>query len=324
MSLTVANIENKLFPISDETKDLCTHLGVRELLPDIIPKSMSFELHNTNTEMANAIRRCGNSEIEVIIMSVNTVDIVTDDTYIISHELRKRLRLIPISQISSITFELNVRNDTDGIIPVYSKSIVQTHEEKRKQQLFSGSFVLTYLRPSKRLSISNIHTTKGMAFKNGAEFSFPGKIGFECLDLDNKVSSLVAEPTRYKLSIPPQKYIEPSQIIKLTLRTLDMKFDKLYNVLKDTKNDIYTSYIEIVGSPGKTKYKIYDETYTMGYLLKRYCYNIDETISNINVRKPHPTFDHIVVTVVHSDPKKLMMSAITSIRNDLRTISSFF
>ena len=60
---TIKNIKVSEYPISQDTLELCKQLNVLQYVPKTIPKDISFELHNTTTEMANAIRRCMNSEL---------------------------------------------------------------------------------------------------------------------------------------------------------------------------------------------------------------------------------------------------------------------
>lgn len=325
----IKNIIAKSHPIPDDTVKLCKQLGIFEHLPVEIPKDISFELHNTTTEMANALRRCINSEIEVLTMTFGDADVRSDDNFIIIHELKKRINLIPIRQISGVVFQLDVSNNTDIIIPVYSSSIIETNK-KIKEKIFSGTFILTYLRPGKFLQINNIHVQSGVAYKNGAEFSFPGKVKYKCLDLENvdigekNTSSMVAEPTTYKLTVPRQKFIDPVQIIKMALKTLDNKVVKIKKILEDNVDNFYSSEMEIIYTKNSALFKIYGETYTIGNLLIRYGLDADKTITNIHCIHPHPSFDYINIKITHADPRKIMLMSIAAIQKELKNIGSEF
>lgn len=333
MTTTVKNIVKKSYPIPEDTIKLCKRLGVDKHLPTVVPRDVSFELHNSTTEMANALRRCINSELEVLIMDFDDRDFMSDDSFIIIHELKKRINLIPIRQIAGINFHINVSNNTDNIIPVYSKSIKEGKDKKSKKEIkdkiFSDTFILTYLRPGKKLLINNIHTKKGTSYKDGAMFSFPGKVGYKCLDLKESKegeveSSMVSEPKNYRLTVPRQKHIDPIQIIKLAIKTLDTKMTNLYNLIENATENFYSSEIEVIYSKGKALFKIYGETYTIGNLLFRYGMNVDKSITNIHCIKLHPSFDYINVKVEHADSQKVMMSAITNIKKELKRIGDAF
>lgn len=344
MSTTVKNIKRNEYPIPKDTIELCKKLGVLKHLPTTVPRDVSFELHDTTTEMANALRRCINSELEVLTMDFEPKDFESDDSFIILHELRKRITYIPIRQISGVTFNVNVHNKTDEIIPVYSRSIVesgfkkdkQSNENKHKENMFSETFILTYLRPGKRLVINNIHTTSGVSFKHGAAFSFPGKVTYKCLDLpcpskvEGKgeevipVSSMMTEPTRYRLGVPRQKYIDPVHIVKMALKTLEGKLDKIHRIVKDASENFYSSEMEINYLKDRASFKIFSETYTVGNLLSRYGFMVDKTITNIHCIKLHPSFNYVTVEIHHTSPQKIMLLAVELVKEELKKIGAAF
>ena len=363
MSTTVKNIKKNEYPIPEDTIELCKKLGVVKHLPTTVPRDVSFELHNTTTEMANALRRCINSELEVLTMDFDSKDFESDDSFIVLHELRKRITYIPIRQISGVTFKVNVNNKTDEIIPVYSRSIVesgfkknkktmnenpddkkirkdkQNNEKKQKEKMFSETFILTYLRPGKRLVINNIHIVSGVSFKQHAAFSFPGKVAYKCLDLpdsstsevDGKdggntpfASSMITEPTRYRLGVPRQKYIDPVHIVKMALKTLEDKLDRIYRVVKDASENFYSSDMEINYLKDKASFKIFGETYTVGNLLSRYGLMVDKTITNIHCIKLHPSFKYVTVEIHHAYPQKIMLLAIDLVKKELEKIGTAF
>lgn len=337
MSTIVKNIEKKEYPIPNDTLELCKKLGVLKHLPTAIPKDVSFELHNTTTEMANALRRCINSELEVLIMDFSSDDFMTDDSFIILHELRKRINYIPIRQITGMTFNVDVYNKTDDIIPVYSRSIVEVgskNEKKNKEDMFSETFILTYLRPGKRLTINNIYIVSGVSYKRNAAFSFPGKVTYKCLEtpynrVEDKdgvipVSSMSYEPTKYRLGIPRQKFVDPVHIVKLALKTLNDKLDRIYRIVKNANENFYSSEMEINYLNNKASFKIFNETYTIGNLLSRYGLMVDNTITNIHCIKLHPSFNYVTVEIYHVTPQNIMISAIELVKKELKKIGESF
>jgi hypothetical protein len=171
---TVKNITKKEYPIPKDTLELCKKLNISDWVPSIVPNDLSFELHNTTTEMANAIRRCVNSELPVLIMDFKDSDMHCDDRFIITHRVRKFINLIPIRQITNVKFSLNVYNDTNNIINVSSRSI----KSEGGGDMFSKTFVITTLRPGCRLKIDSINVVLGTSYLDGAQYSFQGKVAF--------------------------------------------------------------------------------------------------------------------------------------------------
>ena len=333
MTTTVKNIVRKSYPISKKTIDLCRELGVVDYVPTTVPKDVSFELHNTTTEMANALRRCINSELSVLIMDFEDNDIVTDDSFIIAHELRKRINLIPIRQISGMVFSISVNNPTDQIIPIYSNQIINSEESNRDETMFTGSNILTYLRPGKNLSIHNIVIKNGVGYIDGPAYSFTGKVGYSCMELENMdentnktpISSMNFEASTYRITVPRQKYIDPVQIIKIALKTLSKKMTHIFDIIDGSSGNLYTSNMEITYFPdGHALFKIYNETYTVGNLLFRYGMDVDNTVSNINCIKLHPLFNYINIEIYHPDPKNIILIAIENIQKELTVIGEAF
>jgi hypothetical protein len=324
--IAIKKVKKETISISQKTKSLCEKLKVSHLIPSLDAKSVSFELH-ASTELANAMRRCINSELEVLIMDFHDQDFTSDDPFIILYELKKRINLIPVRQISKSVFSLNVVNNTDLIIPVHSCDIVE--QNTSLEPMFSPGFVITYLRPGKQITINNIHMVSGTASRDGPAFSFPGKVMYECLDMpliddtnpELVVSSMNYTPSIYKLTIPPQRYVDPLYIINMAVKTLQYRLTKIYNMIKNS-DQLYSSGGEITYSPGKAIYKIFDESYTIGALLVKYGSLVDTSITNIHYNKPHPSFTYIIIEVHHSSPDVIMMRAIDKIREDLNVILS--
>jgi DNA-directed RNA polymerase subunit L len=363
MSTTVKNIKKSEYPIPEDTIELCKKLGVFKYLPTTVPRDVSFELHNTTTEMANSLRRCIHSELEVLVMDFEPKDFDSNDSFIILHELRKRITYIPIRQIFGVTFNVNVHNKTDEIIPVYSSSIIesgfkkdkkkkdenpddkkirkdkQNNVKKHKEKMFSETIILTYLRPGKSLVINNIHTFSGVSYKQNAAFSIPGKIKYKCLDLPDQYTGAVEEKEdvvikpsssmttalmSYSIRVPRQKYIDPVHIVKMALKTLEDKFDKIHRIVKDANENFYSSDMEINYLKDRASFKIFGETYTIGNLLSRYGFMADKTITNIHCIKLHPSFNYIIIEIHHSSPQKIMLLSIDLIKKELKAIGSAF
>ncbi len=253
--MSISNIQERTLTASKQTIDFCKSINAEHLIP-VDKKNISFEL-NASTAMANAIRRCANSEIDVLIMDFDPADFYTDDPFIISNVVQKRINLIPVQQIAGSSFSLEVKNNTSEVMEVLSSEITS---------LCSPTFEVVHLNPGKYIRISNIKMKKGTAHKDGAAHSFAGKIKYECLDKGK--SSLCHQPTKYRLTTGWQNTIDPREIIKMTLNTL---IEKVQNLTENKMN----------------------ETYTIGNLLVEYVQKIDPT-SKASCTVPYAA-DHIVV-----------------------------
>lgn len=327
MTTRVTNIKSNSYPISKTTIELFQQLGAHQHLPVCVPKDMSFELHDTTTEFVNGLKRCMNAEIPVLIMDFDTDNIFTDDDYIIGYEIQKRINLIAIRQISNLHLELNAKNETDEIIPVFSRDIKEVApESKNNEIIFSATNIICYLRPGKMLKITNIGIKSGTSYIDGAAYSFPGKMGYECIDVkESAKSSLIAEPTAYKLTIPRQKFVEPVHIVKLALSTLKYKLERIEQHVKNNIEEFYSvDNVEITRMKDLTRYKLIGETYTIGNMLARYGYLSDPSMPHIHCIKKHPSHNYVFVEIHHPDPKSIMLQSIESCKKEITSVMSAF
>jgi len=217
MSTIVKNIKRVKHPIHKDTLDIAKKAGVLHLIPTKIPISVSLELHNTTTELANAIRRTINTEVDVLRLNVMPVDIDTNDDYIIKDLLIKNINHLKIEQIRNGKFKINIRNDTDRTIDVYSRDIKDI-DEKNKKRPFDDTVAMIELNSGKYLKVNNIFTESGSVYsRDHASFSFEHTCRYKCPDI--KMSSMYCEPSKYILEIPRQKFIDPIEIFKINEET---------------------------------------------------------------------------------------------------------
>jgi DNA-directed RNA polymerase subunit L len=211
----------------------------------------------------------------------------------------------------------------------------EINEENHKEKMFSETFILTYLRPGKSLFINNIHIISGVSFKHHAAFSFPGKIAYKCLDITDQperkdgeviipASSMTTESTVYRLGVSPQKYIDPVHIVKMAVKTLEDKLDRIHRIVKEASENFYSSDMEINYLKDRASFKILGETYTMGNLISRYGFMVDKTITNIHCIKLHPSFNYVTIEIHHAHPQKIMLLAIDMVKKELNKIGSAF
>lgn len=320
MTTVVKKIKKTEYPISESKRKFYTEIGVAELIPHGTPIDLSFELHSTTTALANAIRRCGNSELSVSVMTFRDEDFKTDDLFIITHILKKRIMDIPISQTDkSRIFNVNVYNDTDEILTVYSGSI---DSKDKKNIMFDKTFILTYLRPNCFIDIKNISIITNKACNDSACFSYPGLITMSCLDAGK--SNMNTEPSKYRLIIPRQTWIDPINILKEIIQILLGKIEFLRSNMEDIKTDIITEYISISYTSEKITLIIENESYTIGNLIVDYSMKVDNTIQKAHCIRRNPTDKNIEIEITHPNPRSIILSAIVLIKKELLSINSAF
>ena len=102
---------------------------LRELLPDKLKQKIQFVLKNTNTRVANGLRRTIIEEMPIRVLNVDVENIETDEEYLIREQLCDNISLIPLDQEVSdkMIFELDYVNDNaeDRLDDVFSEGYLQ-------------------------------------------------------------------------------------------------------------------------------------------------------------------------------------------------------
>ena len=346
MTTVVKNIQRTEHKVPKYILDIAKKANVEHLLPKKTPVSLSLELHNSTTELANAIRRTINGEIKVLRLDLKLEDIKTDDAFIIHDTLVKNIKHIKIEQIRGRTFKLDVYNNTNQTIDVYSNEIKDVNNTQSSPP-FDSTIALIELRPGRSLKINNITIKSGSVLEdNDASFSFDGNCRYSCMELpkvdyvkmlesrfkkssekkEEKIkSSMNCNPTTYRLEVFRQRFIEPVEIFKLALKTIDSKLNIIENFINqsiDNKSDnkFYSTKLEISKSNNITIFKLHGETETIGNLLVKYIYLIDPSISQIDCLHKHPTDKFVIIHIEHNDPKNITLLAIGNIKKEISKI----
>lgn len=150
---------------------------IKGLLPTKKRQIISFILRNTNTKIANGIRRTLLEEMKIKILDVEIEDIDTDEEYLIREEFRDRLNLIPIDQTTSIdsTFLIDfVNTNTD-------QPWTRVHSGDINGVQCDDKFSIAELRPGKHLLVKDIYVREGYGYDN-AKFSPVCGIVYKPLD----------------------------------------------------------------------------------------------------------------------------------------------
>ena len=129
----------------------------KKLLPDFPRLKLDFEVNDSYSGFANAIRRTLIEEIPVYCMDFEIQDFNTEDKFLLYDFVLKQINLIPINQdinnIDKIKISLFKINKTNKEIKIKSGDI----EVKSNQKLINdNNIVLFKLKPGKKIYIKNI------------------------------------------------------------------------------------------------------------------------------------------------------------------------
>jgi len=176
------------FPQTGALADPALQAEVLAMLPPNKDQKISFYLSQTHRTFANAIRRTVTNECRAVALQLELEDIVTDEKFILVHQLAIRVGLIPISQDiePGTTFTLEVKNpDTStGKLYVYSGDLKYESSPSGKKittDMFDKTFRLAWLRPGKSLKLAKVVVVQGCGYEN-AKFSLTNSFAFMSTD----------------------------------------------------------------------------------------------------------------------------------------------
>lgn len=161
--------------------------AISALLPTKLNQRVRFILANSDTSIANAIRRVGISELKVRAFNFDISEIRTNDKEIVLADLHDRIGLIPIDQDIPLdaVFSLSLIHDTieQELLIGYSRNLVQIAGKPIKGQVFSNTHRLVSLHPGTFLEIPHIHVVEGYCYhENGAKFSNTAEFKYQVRD----------------------------------------------------------------------------------------------------------------------------------------------
>lgn len=295
----------------------------KHLIPELNKKSISFELINSNEAFANGIRRTFNDELLVKSLDVNIYDLKTDDKYILPDNIIERINLIPVLQnISDDTiFNINVINNTNDIINIYSKDIINKNKND-KTIYFNSNILLCSLKPNRYLYINNINIKKEYGF-NDHKFSM-GSYNYEIINTDFNINSLNNNIKDFKIELITNNNIELKNLIILIYDTLYFRLKNIQSSINNydintNSTDINKLVNDIFIIPNQNIFEIHinNEYHTIGNLITKYVFNLDKNIELINYKLEHPLRHKIIINIKHNQYKKIINDAIENIIKDL-------
>jgi hypothetical protein len=284
----------------------------KELFPDFTHKKLSYNLINSCTSFANAIRRCCLNELEIKYLNIQEIN--TNDKYQINQVIENRINQIPLLQSieDNVTFKLSVKNDTSDLMHIYTNAF---KVEKGKNQIyFNQNIKVCSLRTNCYINIVlNVKQDKGC---NDGKYSLCCT-EYEILDADYTTSSVNQNNKEFYMGIETFGNIEPSEVIKNCC-------DLLVNRLKVIEKNINEDKVKIIVNGKINQYLIENESHTISNLLCEYTYNLNPEIELVNTEYITVPDNKFYLCIIDNNHKKLILNSINAIIIDLNLFKSKF
>ena len=295
----------------------------KHLIPELNKKSITFDLINSNEAFANGIRRIFNDELLVKSLDINIYDLKTDDKYILPDNIIERINLIPILQNinDDLAFSINIVNNTNDIINIYSKDIINK-DKNDKKNYFNNNILICSLKPNRYLYINNIKINKEYGY-NDHKYSI-GSYNYEIINTDFNINSLNNNIKDFRIELITNNNIELKNLIILIYDTLYFRLKNIQSSINNydintNSTDINKLINDIFIIPNQNIYEIHinNEYHTIGNLITKYVFNLDNNIELINYKLEHPLRHKIIINIKHNQYKKIIHDSIENIIKDL-------
>lgn len=306
----------------------------KHLLPTFNKKGLKFQLLNSNEAFANSIRRIYNDELLVRCLDTKIFNIFTDDKYILHDTIIERINSISLNQeeiLDDTIFHLNVTNNTNDIIKIYSKDIINkksSNNKKNEEKLyFNPNILICTLKPNKYLNINSITINQEYGYNNHL-YSL-GSFNYKIINTDFSQLSLNTTSTDFELELINNSNISLKGIIHKIYDNILFRLKKIQQAinsyeLEKQSTDINKIISEIFIINNNNIYEIHinNEYHTIGNLLTYYIYNLNKNIELVNYKLEHPLRHKIIINIKHPQYKKLCNDAIDNIITDFTTLKN--
>lgn len=352
--------------ITDNFSKFKKELGFNlfELIPEEKINTVSFNIKDTNSAFANAIRRTIVSEMPVWSLELDMDDFKTDDPYIRFDDLAIKINSTPIHQsfinkLSKegknpnriIKFKIYVRNDTPQMINVNSNDIEISDGYKSNETLIIPHIPLQMLSSNSYMRVK-LKLVKGYGYENSAKFSaipMPHYYPSDHTPLEVRykkpplgVSSLVVDPKEFYFKYDTYTYYKnPLEIMIICIEELKrrirfvmshiLEFKKKPITIKDIPKDLqgkivmYKNEIIEIRKEGITYFiNIKGESVTVSKLFSRYIFEAHKGIELVTDSNDHPSIRAVTIKIQDDNAIKLMLKAGEKIIGDLDSIKKSF
>jgi DNA-directed RNA polymerase subunit L len=316
----------------------------KKFLPNKPKESVSFELHNATSDLANTIRRFLCDEIYVYSMTVDEDNIKTTDPFILSDYVKKRIESIPILQnmetqdIEKFDIHLYYENLTTECANVYTRDFEILYNGKKYSgvDFFSDNICIFSIKPTKKININGITISRGIAKDDANQFLLLSNIQYKILDvkpLDKSKhstegeSSLNSCPSKFLFKLTNHRNIEPKKILKMCFDLIISRFENINSDIKNIKDDDLEYLSELLKLETSGNFKLIHligEYWTISNVIARYCYIQDKDIDFVCSSIIHPTTEVSIIKIKHKNYLKVISSAISDIIKDIKTIKDYF
>jgi DNA-directed RNA polymerase subunit L len=315
----------------------------KKYLPSKPQHKVQFEILDTVSDFANCIRRFLLDEIIVYSMNVHENNITTNDKFILSDHLKKRIELIPFQQklpnIDDLKISLIAENKTDDIMTVYTRHINVTDKKNKpldSEKYFSTNIPLTQLRSNTSLEITDINIVNGCAKEDAGKFCLLANLSYEIADVNpfeeskyekKGESSLNSTPTYFKISYATHRNIEPKKIMILCCDGITERLSKIQEELSCIKINTLVYFSDLVNLETKGDVKLYHfkgEYWTIANIISRYCFLEFKEIKFVCACITHPSTEESIVKIIHPESNKILISAINHILADINIVKKAF
>jgi hypothetical protein len=343
LSLEELNLQKKLKDDKNANMQRCLKYlefaGIKNpenLLPDRSKHVVLFEM-KCCSELANAVRRVINGEIETYSLDMDYKDLDTDDSYILEEVVKEQIELLPLDQDiedKDQSFYLDVSNETDKIMGVYSDSIRCMNE---KYNLYIPSKIrLLDLRPGCYIKIKDIKVVKGLGIHDNGKFSLVSNVSYKILDKmpydennhNPDDSSLNSTPGHFRISYTTRRNIrEPRNIMMMCCDNLKDRLNdikKELNRVDPSSKQHFSNDVSIITSNNIREITLSKESWTVLNLLCKYCYLEDSNIGFLTGKSIQTDGIGCVLKIRHSEYLRLIKNAIDRIIIDIDNIKKAF
>ena len=322
---------SKIANVLDKINKKLGH-NLYDILPDDNYELVEFELHNTNSSFANAIRRCLISELPVWSLSLIESSLDTNDEYIRFDDLADRINTLPIFQTYfnkkkdiDVSFKLSYKNEMMNIKHVLSGDI---KAKKIKEKLFEDNVSIQMLRPGCYMAC-NISLERGYGYQHGGKFVAVKNPIYRPIDITpmkkeykknpTGASSLISNPKKFYISYETYgTYSNPLEPLIMSLEELDRRVAGILKEVKKYKGEFYANEnVKIMKEAGMYRFFLGMETITISKLFSRYIYDMNPNIEYVGDLMEHPSKKVVEVKVQDENAVKIFIKAGEKILYDI-------
>jgi hypothetical protein len=284
-------------------------------LMEYVPKGdeyiVDFELHDSNVEMASAIRRGLQEEIPIWTLSLVRETLETTDDYVLSDALEIAIRSIPINQDyfnksddpNKFKASISVTNQTNKYLDITTDDI----KHNAHGMLFEKIQIMQ-LYPKKSIHFQII-AQRGYGYEDGAAFSPVANYRY---DVHTDPSKQITEqmPTKFMIGYTTYRnFAKPLTLLHLLFEDLIRRIN-----LVDREKEVV-----IVGT--EARYQIQDSL-SVSALIARQIYDLVENIEFCCAVEDGDLTSY--VRIQHPDHEKLWKSAVTAVIKRIKNLDDQF